>query len=212
MQSKHALLLGFGLVLAITLASVRVAYSQQEEFEPPIRQNYVSDYAQVLEESGEGELNELLDQVKKELGLEISILTIRTADPLPINEYSDKISAAWNLGENDLKRKTLLFLLAAEEGRYRLITNKGLESIVTDEQLQQISETVIKPAFEEGEYAKGLVGGINQILQLLTKEKRNQSPESPKNASSGIFGASILGVLVIVALLALVLVGAALLL
>ena len=195
--------------IAIVIAAASTSYSQQEELKIPPRQNYVSDYALIIEQPAESELNRLLDQVKREMGVEIYILTISTANPLSINEYGQRISEAWNLGEQDANRKTFLFLVAKDEGRYRLMTNKGLETIVTDEQLQKISDNVIKPPFEGKEYSKGIVAGINQVLQVLAQE--TGSPVPAKNGSQGFFPSDLLGILAIVALLTLLVVGAALL-
>jgi uncharacterized protein len=209
MRPNHALLFSVGLAMA--LAFTGTAYAQQEGFTAPPRQNYVSDYAQVLDPSAENELNQLLDQVKKEMGVEIYVLTIRTANPLSINEYSDRVSEAWNLGEKDPKRKTLLFLLAVEEGRFRLNTNLGLEAIVTNEQQQKITESIILPAFERQEYAKGIVAGINGFLQIIAQQEGTRIPDAP-SSGTGLFRQDVLGILLIVALLALVLVAAALIL
>src|SRR4030067_2550378 len=123
MQRKHMLL--YVIAIATVLASVGASYAQ-EESPLPSRLNFVSDYAQILDDKAEGEMNQLLDQVRKEMGVEIEVLTVLTANPLSINEYGRKISEAWKLGEDDPKRKTLLFLVSVRDGLYRLVTNKGL--------------------------------------------------------------------------------------
>ncbi len=204
MHPKHVLLLNLSLVLAITfvaVAAVNPVYSQ-EELPIPARVDYVSDYAQILDEQAEGELNRLLDQVKQEMGVEIYVLTILTLNTVGINEYGSRVSETWNLGEEDAKRKTLLFLVAVNDGQYRLVTNRGLEAAVPDEQLKKISETVIQPAFERQQFAQGIVGGINQILQLVAQGRTIQVPGS---SGSGLIREDVLGILLGVALVVLVL-------
>lgn len=201
MHPKHVLLLNLSLVLAIALIFVEPVYSQ-EGLPIPVRVDYVSDYAQILDEQAEGELNRLLDRVKQEMGVEIYVLTILTLNTVGINEYGGQVSETWKLGEEDAKRKTLLFLVAVNDGQYRLVTNTGLEAVVPDEQLKKISETVIQPAFEREQYAQGIVGGINQILQLVAQGRAIQIPRS---SGSGLVREDVLGILLGVALVVLVL-------
>jgi uncharacterized protein len=208
MLPKLMLLGSLGLMMA--LAAADMAYSQQEGFVPPARQSYVSDYAQVLNDSDERELSQFLELVHKEMNVEIYVLTIVTANPLSINEYSARVSEAWNLGETDPQRKTLLFLLAAGEGRFRLDTNVGLEEIVTNEQQQRIVDTVITPAFQRQEYMRGIVAGINQFLQIVAQGEGTRIPEA-SNSASRTFLPDVVGILLIVALVALVLVAVTLL-
>ena len=204
MHPKQTLLwrLSFAMAIVAAIASVGAAYSQSQL---PSRVNFVSDYAQVLDDPAEGDMNRLLDQVKKEMGVEIYILTVLTTNPAAINEYGSKISEAWNLGENDSQRKTLLFLVAVNDGLYRLVTNQGLEAAVTDEQLQQISVSAIQPSFENEQYAKGIASGVSQIIQILSK---GGGSKTPGGSGQGYLGENVLvillGLAVVVAVLAIV--------
>lgn len=195
---RHSLLLAIAFVAMVAVNSV---YSQ-EGLPIPARVGYVSDYAQILDEQAEAELNRLLDQVKQEMGVEIYVLTILTVNTVGINEYGSKVSETWNLGEEDAQRKTLLFLVAVNDGQYRLVTNTGLEALVPDEQLKKISETVIQPAFEREQYAQGIVASINQILQLVAQGRAVQIPGS---SGAGLVREDVLGILLGVALVVLVL-------
>ncbi len=171
--------LGFSFSVLVLLLWLAHPAAGAGELQLPSRIHYVSDYAQVLTDATENDLNELLARVKQETGVEIYILTVLTTEPLPINEFGRRISEAWNLGEEDPNRRTFLFLLAVDDGLYRLITNRGLETLVTDQQLEQISRTIITPAFAEGEFSKGIVGCINQVLRILSESQPESRAPSP---------------------------------
>jgi len=201
MSTKETLC--FGAAIALAVITSATAYSQDEPQFPP-RLDHVSDYAQILPDEVEGQLNRSLAQAAQELGVQIFILTVPTTEPLPLNTYSDRIADVWDLGREDSNRKTLLFLIAVDDGLVRLAPNKGLEAILTDESLRRVLETTIIPAFAMGEYTEGVVKGTQAILDILAGSEHGSTSEAP-GGGAGSATRDILGVVLALALVVLVL-------
>jgi uncharacterized protein len=189
--------------MALALASIQLSAYPQEELQLPSRIGYVSDYAQILDEQVEGELNRTLSEVERELGVQIYVLTVLTTEPLPMNDYSSRIMEVWDLGEDDPARRTLLFIVAVEDGLVRLDASRGLEEMLTDQVLKQILDAEILPAFYMGEFTQGITRGIQEIIQVLS-----EGPYRSPSEGKGLGSTDLLGIFLMIALVALVLAAA----
>jgi len=200
-MSIKATLRSIGIALAVAGVIGLSAYPQ-EGLKFPSRIDYVSDYAQVLDEQVEEELNLTLSEVEREMGVRIYVLTVLTTDPLPMNEYNRRIIEAWDLDE-DSGLKVLLFIVAVEDGLVRLDASEELEGILTDQVLGQILEAEILPAFYMGKFSQGITQGIDEIIRVLSEEL-DSSPSEAKRLG----GTDLLGILLMVALGALIMAAA----
>ena len=191
-------------VLVSLLLSLAWTAQAQEGGPLPSRIDYVSDYAQVISEDVEAVLNRSLVRVEEEQGVQIYVLTVTTTEPLPMNEFTAQLWASWGVDKEDPQRKTLLFLVATEDGLVRLSTSTGLAEVLPDDQLAEILQKIIMPAFSQGAYEQGIVAGIQEMLKALSQQETEPQPSVSSSRERRVTGVDLLGILLALALVAVV--------
>ena len=66
-----------------------------------IRDRYVADYANVMEEEDKSHIISLSNSLEKECGAQIAVLTTNDLQGLDIEKYSRETGNAWGLGAED---------------------------------------------------------------------------------------------------------------
>lgn len=143
----------------------------------PERTAYVVDRAQVLGDEVEAGLNRALARVEAEHGAQIYVLTVPLTEPLPLKEYIRRVWESWGLNKEDPQLKTLIFLVAVEDGQVMLSTSRGLQDLLPDGTLAEILQRTILPAFERGAFERGIVTGIQEMIRALA-QKRGEAEEA----------------------------------
>ncbi len=165
----------------------------------PERTAYVVDRAQVLRDEVEAGLNRALARVEEERGVRIYVLTVPFTEPLPLKKYIRRVWESWGLNKEDPQLRTLIFLVAVEDGQVMLSTSEGLKGVLPDERLAQILERSILPAFERGAFEEGMVRGIQEIIQVLEEES---TPGVRPFQERRLSAVDLLGILLALALVA----------
>ncbi len=137
--------------------------------EVPQFSNYVNDYANIIDENQEAQLNQVISDIEKNTTVEIAILTIPSLEGEVLEQYSLKVAETWGAGKKD-KDNGLLILVAMEERQVRLEVGYGLEGAIPDITARRITDNVIVPEFQKQEYGKGLLDGITVIKGLLEND------------------------------------------
>ena len=83
-----------------------------------------------------------------------------------INDYSFELANAWGIGSNE-RDDGLLVLVAPNERRVRIEVGLGLEASVRDEEAEEIIREAIIPAFQNGDFEKGISQGVNRLIICL---------------------------------------------
>jgi uncharacterized protein len=180
-----------------------LGYAQEVKIPSPV--NYVSDYANVIDETTESELNSLLEELANKTGSEIAILTVKTTQPLDDFSYGIRVFEEWGIG-GEAEDKGLLFLVAVEDKRSRIITGYGLEGILPDGKVGEVLDQVI-PFFREGNYSQGIYNGTWALAEIIAKDAGVElvglppSPSSPPSERGGNLISRIILVILLVFLL-----------
>jgi uncharacterized protein len=123
----------------------------------------VVDQADVIDETTEKKLNEILKQVLSSGGSQIGVLTVKTIDNLSIEEASIKVADAWKLG--DARRDDgVLLILALKERKLRIEVGQGKEGDLPDLYAKRIIEQVIVPELKNNRLSYGIKEGVYHIL------------------------------------------------
>lgn len=135
---------------------------------PPI--NFVSDYANIVDDQIEAKLNALLKELKDKTTAEVAVLTVKSTKPLDIFDYGMRVTDAWGIQGSKLKDNGLLFLVASEDRELVMLTGYGLEGILPDGRLGEIRDKYIIPAFREDNYSEGIYKGTWVIAAIIAKD------------------------------------------
>ena len=124
--------------------------------------NYLVDSAEVLigDEGIKLSLEEF-DQIAQ-----IAVVTVKTTQPLTIEEYAIKLAEKWKVGYKGLDNGAIL-LIAVEDRKLRIEVGRGLEGSLTDIEAKAIIDDVIVPYLKEDKWDEGVRAGVEAIKQEI---------------------------------------------
>jgi len=130
-------------------------------------------------------LSNKLEQFEHEVGSQLVILMVPTAQPEDIAAYAQRVADTWKIGRRDVG-DGLLIVVAKEDRRLRIEVAKALEGAVPDLAAKQIIDRALKPAFKKGDFA----GGLDAAVDLLAARIRGEGlpappPERPAQYRTG---------------------------
>ncbi|MEA3355208.1 MAG: TPM domain-containing protein [Patescibacteria group bacterium] len=151
-------------VVSLTMG-MRMVYARQ--FPKPI--NYVSDFANIISENTEKELNLKLKSFKDSTSNEISIVTLSSLEGNVIENTAVEVFEQWGIGTkgND---NGILLLIASNERKLKIEVGYGLEPVLTDSRAGTIIRSVITPEFKNNNYDAGISKGVDAIIQVISKD------------------------------------------
>lgn len=135
--------------------------------EPPVPPRLVNDYAGLMSSTNVQNLEDKLVRYNDSTSSQIVIVTLKTLDGYPIEDYAIQLARKWEIGQKD-KDNGILILVAKEDRLMRIEVGTGLEPYVTDLATKRIREEILAPAFKQSNYFKGLDDATDRLFQLMT--------------------------------------------
>jgi len=133
---------------------------------PPLK-GRVNDTAHLLSSSQTRELENYLAALEQSTGAQAALLTIPSLEGEDLEEYSIRVTDSWKLGQAEEDNGVLL-LVALEERKIRIEVGYGLEGSLTDIKTGYIIRNIIVPSFQNGNYAGGILEGMQSIAGVIT--------------------------------------------
>ena len=135
----------------------------------PEASGWVNDFEEVIDSATEAHLTKLIEDHNKKTSNQISIITIASISPYEyLAEYAKDLSNAWGVGEKGKNNGvTIIYSKALHE--VRIATGYGIEKKLSDTSCTRIVNELMLPAFKNGNYGKGLVDGVQEIIRILEK-------------------------------------------
>lgn len=142
----------------------------------PAPKGFVNDFADVLDEAAEGQLEARLKRLKDGAKIELAVATVKTTGGRGVHDYSLAVARAWGVGPPaGQEGGGVLLLLATEDQKWRIQVSRGLEGDLPDEVVGGIGSRMA-PALREGRYAEALNGCVDGLVKRLA-ERRGFSPK-----------------------------------
>jgi len=152
------------LVLVIVGVSARVRAEAVKDLPRPT--NYVSDFADVLSPETQQQINALCVQVDHQANAQIAVVTIKTLDGEPIQQYAVELWDKWKIGQKD---RGVLILLAVQDRKRWIATGYGLEAVLTDAKVGDIGRQMV-PYLRTGDYDDAVSLAVGQISQIIARD------------------------------------------
>jgi uncharacterized protein len=153
-----------GALLALCFAAFAAAQAAEPAF-PPLTGRVVDD-AGLLSEGDRAELSAALEQFEHQTGDQIVLVTLKSLQGLPIEDYGYQLGRHWGIGQKG-KDNGALLIVAPNEREVRIEAGYGLEGELTDALSRTIIETEITPRFRQGEFAAGIKAGVAAMIGTL---------------------------------------------
>ncbi len=160
---RQRLLAVFLLLLACS--SVVLAERVQDLPQPT---NYVSDFAGVLSPETQTSLNALCTQLDRQAHAQIAVVTIKSLDGEPIENFATALEDKWKVGKKGTDRG-LLLIFAPNDRKYRFEVGYGLEGILPDGRVGDIGRQMV-PYLQQNNYDAAVTMAVQQIAGIIAAD------------------------------------------
>lgn len=164
--SKGFLRHRFLFILLLVTASIGYAQNIPARPSPP---KLVNDFADVLSAEEEAQLERKLVAYDDSTSNQVAIVTVKTLDGYPIEEYAVQLFRTWGIGNKNTNNGVLI-IAAIEDRAIRIETGYGLEGAIPDITAAQIIRNDIGPSFREGNYYAGFDKAVESIILAAAGE------------------------------------------
>jgi uncharacterized protein len=171
--------------LVSLLVSVSFIASAQNIPPRPNPPRLVNDFAGVLSPAEVQQLEQQLVAYDDSTSNQIAIVTVKTLDDYPIEEYALKILREWGVG-NKKTNNGIVILAAIEDRKIRIEVGYGLEGAIPDITANHIIQNDIAPNFRSGDYYEGLSKAAASIIKAAAGEYKAPEGYRKKGGKSGI--------------------------
>lgn len=156
----------------------------------PSLQARVTDLTATLPAQTVAQLEQRLAGFERDKGAQIAVLMVPTVAPESIEQYAVRAFEQWKLGRKGVDDGVLL-IIAKQDRKLRIEVGYGLEGALNDATAKRIISDDIVPHFKHGDFAAGVVAGVNRIIAVIDGEVL-PAPESadrnpPESPDSGGF-------------------------
>lgn len=176
---KHTFLAS-SLCLAVFLFPLKSQVLTVREVPNPkqVYGSWVMDTAEILSDSTEDQLNQMIDQLEAKNGAEIAVVTVPETSPAAsLKEFTTELFNYWGIGKQE-QDNGVLFLISVG-GRVKIETGYGVEGILPDAKVGRIIDTKIKPRFKQGDFDGGILAGTKEIVAILAGATVEDSQYQP---------------------------------
>ena len=135
---------------------------------PPLKSRII-DLTETLPTDLTAELEQRLASFEAKKGSQLVVLIVPTTQPETIEQYSIRVVESWKLGRKGVDDGVLL-LIAKNDRTLRIEVGYGLEGTLPDAMAKRIIEEIIAPKFRQGNFAGGVVAGVESILNAIDGE------------------------------------------
>ena len=198
---------GRRLACALLIVTVAAGAAGQTKAPPPLTAT-VNDFANVLDESVERELDRRIRALQHATGDVIVVATVPTIEP-----YGDIESYALEMFENGGRGigqkgrdNGALVLLALKERRVRVEVGYDLEQFITDGFAGATIREAMAPEFRREAYGPGLLAGTTRLVNRVAERRGVELQDVPRTSqpvrAPGGFGGWPVGILVLWVLMA----------
>jgi uncharacterized protein len=130
--------------------------------------NYVNDFAAVLSPATQTYLNNLCLQVDQQAHAQIAVVTIKSLDGEPIEDFATALEDKWKVGKKGTDRG-LLLVFAIDDRKYRIEVGYGLEGILPDGRVGDIGRQIV-PSLQRNDYDGAVTEAVRQIAGVIAAD------------------------------------------
>jgi uncharacterized protein len=144
---------------------------------PPAPTQWFTDKAGVVSPTEADLLNAKLRQFEQDSGAQFIIYVFPSLEGEAMEDFTIRAVERWKVGQKKYDNGLVLFVFVAEK-KIRVEVAYGLEGTVTDAFSSRVIREQLAPAFQQGNYARGLNAAADAII---TKIKTGEEPVPPLN-------------------------------
>ena len=151
--------------LALLLAALLALPAAAQDL-PPRPDGPVYDGADMIDAATEAQLDEKLRAYNRETGRAVIVATVPDMGGETVEGYAVDLYETWGIGGEETDEGALL-LVAKEERKMRIEVGYGSTPTLTDAMSGRIIRDTITPAFKAGDFSRGIVEGVDGMIEAL---------------------------------------------
>jgi uncharacterized membrane protein YgcG len=141
----------------------------QSPLPPP--EGFVNDFAEVIDEQTESQLEARLSRLKERTKIEIGVATVKTTGAQSVHDYSLAVARGWGIGPPAGEEGGgVLLLLASEDRRWRIQVTRSLEADLPDELVGRIGAGMA-PDLRVGRYGEAVNKCVDDLVRRLAERR-----------------------------------------
>jgi uncharacterized protein len=145
------------------------------EITVPKLTGWVNDYADILSQAAEAQLERELKAHEDSTTNQIVVLTVPSLEGEVLEEVANQVFNAWGLGQRG-KDNGVLLLVSVDDRKLRIEVGNGLEGVLTDAHCGRIIRNEITPSFKRKAYEAGIADGVAAIRGAIYGTYSAQDP------------------------------------
>ena len=130
--------------------------------------NYVNDFAGVLDAATQARLNDLCRQVEQKARAQIAVATVKSVDGQDVVSYAVALYQKWGIGAKG-KDRGVLILLATADRKYWITVGYGLEPILPDGKVGGFGREAV-PLLRNGDYAGAVTLMTARVASVIAQD------------------------------------------
>jgi uncharacterized protein len=127
---------------------------------------YVTDLAGALDPAALARVNSLCSDLDAKTGAQIAVVTVRSLEGRPIEDYAVDLFKHLGVGQKKEDRGVLL-LVAPQERRYRIEVGYGLEPVINDARAGDIGREMV-PLLRQNDFSAAIEIGTTRLSELIS--------------------------------------------
>jgi uncharacterized protein len=155
-------------VLVLIFVVAGGSFAQAQVSVPPLTDRVI-DLTATLTPVQVQALAETLRALETRKGSQLAVLIVPTTQPETIEQYGIRVADQWKLGRKGIDDGAIL-LVAKNDRTVRIEVGYGLEGVLNDATANRIVNEAIIPRFRQGDYAGGIRGGVDRMIQVVEGE------------------------------------------
>ncbi len=163
----------YRLLALLVLLLVCCGLPAEQVAQLPAPSNYVSDFAHVLSPQVTDQTNALCLQLQQRAKAQLFVVTIKSLEDEPIEEFANDLFHKWGIGDKATNRGILL-LLVTEDHRGRIEVGLGLEGVVTDSISGRIGRG-LRPAIQSNDFNTAVTNGSQQLAGIIAADAKGHT-------------------------------------
>lgn len=132
----------------------------------PEPSGFLNDFAGVLALQEKQDIENLLNNIEKNTGVEVCVVIVHSLDGKNLEEFANELFNTWGIGKKK-KDNGVLFLISMEDRKIRIEAGYGLEDVLTDGRCGSIIRNIMVPQFRNGKYYNGISAAVKQIEGII---------------------------------------------
>ena len=157
-----------GCVSVLVLACLSAVPARADEpFPAPLGR--ISDYAKVLNPAATARVQQVVDTLLRETGVEMNVVTVFHAGQRTPRDLAHALFEHWGIGK---ERKGLLVLLVRNDRRLEIEVGPGLETVLPDTVTSDVALLWAGPVFRQGKLDEGLIVGTSELAKRIREGRQ----------------------------------------